>query len=202
MNDIERALSEISDIRSQLAANTRFRGYAPEAVAMLGFLSLGIMLAQLVWPESLAASNRQQVLILIAVLVASAVTMATEAITRARKQHGGMAGAMLKGMYRAQLPICLVGAAVGVVLFAHEHDLIWILPGMWQMLVGVVSFNSYSTMPKAIVWPAAWFVISGAAVMWLAGQEGHLTPLLVGVPFTVGYLSIAWILHREGVYTA
>lgn len=202
MNEIERALSEISDIRSRLAASTRFRGYAPEAVAMIGFLSLVIVLAQMFWPDTLAASNEQQVLILAAVLVASGLTIATEAITRARSQHGGMAGAMLKGMVRAQLPICLVGATVGIVLFLHERELVWILPGLWQMLVGVVSFNSYSTMPRAIIWPALWFVISGAAVMWLAGKDGQLTPLLVGGPFTVGYLSIAWILHREGAQTA
>lgn len=201
MNDIEKAISQISDIRSQLAASTRFRGYAPEAVAVIGLFSLGVMLAQLAWPEKLAVDNRQEALIWGAVLVASGLTIAAEAITRSRRQHGGMAGAMLKGVIRAQLPICAVGFVVAVMVFQHAPEAIWILPGLWQMLIGVVAFASYSTMPRAIVWPALWFLAAGAAVMWLAGEDGQFTPLMAGGPLAVGHLAIAWILHREGART-
>jgi hypothetical protein len=198
VKDIERAISEISDIRSQLAASTRFRGYAPEAVAMIGFVSLGVMLAQIAWPDSLAASDSQQVLIWGAVLVASGLTMAGEAISRSRHQHGGMAGAMLKGAIRALLPICAVGVVVAAIVFLHAPEITWLLPGLWQMLVGVGVFASYSTMPRAIIWPALWFLVAGAAMMWLAGGKGHLTPLICGGPFVAGHLAIAWILYREG----
>ena len=202
MNDIERALSDISDIRSQLAASTRFRGYAPEAVAMIGLVSLAVMLAQLAWPGTLAATNVEQVVIWAAVLVTSGATVAAEAISRSQRQHGGMAGAMMRGALRTQLRICAIGVVVPIIIHLHAPEALWIVPGLWQMLIGVVAFASYTTLPRTIIWPAVWFLVSGAAVMWLAGQDGQLTPLITGGPFVAGHLAIAWILYREGVRSA
>ena len=202
MNDIERALSEISDIRSQLAASTRFRGYAPEVVAMIGLISLAIMLAQLAWPETLATSTGQQVVIWGAVLAASGITVAAEAISRSRRQHGGMAGAMMRGAFLIQLPTTVIGVVAAIIISSHAPEALWIVPGLWHMLIGVVAFASYTTLPRTIIWPAVWFLLSGAAVMWLAGQDGQLTLLMMGGPLVVGHLSIAWILYREGVPTA
>lgn len=202
MNDIERALSDISDIRSQLAASTRFRGYAPEAVAMIGLVSLAVMLAQIAWPDRLAASNAQQVLVWGAVLVASSITVVTEAITRSRRQHGGMAGAMMRGAFRIQMPTSAIGIVVAAVVYLRAPEALWIVPGLWQMLIGVVAFSSTTTLPRTIVWPALWYLLSGTAVMWLAGQDGQLTPLMTGGPLVAGHLAIAWILYREGVQSA
>ncbi|MCX7865401.1 MAG: hypothetical protein N2423_10285 [Novosphingobium sp.] len=198
MNDIERAISEISDIRSRLAASTRFRGYAPEAVAVIGLVSLGVMLAQMVWPDLLGASSSEIALVWGAVLVASGLTMHGEAISRSRQQHGGMARAMLGGALRTALPIAFVGAVVGASVLLFAPDVAWLLPGFWQMLVGVAVFASYATMPRGIVWPALWLLGSGGLVTMLAAGYGEITPLMAGGPFVPGYLVIAWLLHRVG----
>jgi len=199
VNDIERAISEISDIRSRLAASTRFRGYAPEAVAVIGLASLAIMLAQMEWPESLAANSAQIALVWGIVLVASGLTVQGEAISRTRRQHGGMARAMLRGAMLTAMPISFAGVVLGACVLLFAPEAAWLLPGTWQMLVGIVAFSSYSTMPRGIVWPAAWFVACGALVTAWAGLSGEITPWMAGGPFVPGYLAIAWLLHREGV---
>lgn len=199
MNDIERAISEISDIRSRLAASTRFHGYAPEAVAVLSFASLAIVLAQMTWPDRLAASSAQIALVWGIVLIAAGLTVAGEAISRSRQQHGGMARAMLRGAMLTALPINFAGLVLGASVLLFAPEVAWVLPGIWQMLNGVVAFSSYSSMPRGIAWPAVWFLGCGTLVTIAAGWAGEITPLMAGGPYVPGFLAIAWLLHRQGV---
>lgn len=198
MSDVERAIAQIADIRAQIAASTRFRGYAPEMVAVIGLVSLLLMLAQIAWPARLAVNDRQQVLTWGALLVVAGLVMAIEAISRSRREHGGMAGAMLQGALRTVLPVTIVGIVVAVAVLVYAPQLCWLLPGIWQMLIGVIAFASFATMPRAIVWPAAWYICSGAAVLMTSGRLGLVTPLLAGGPFVAGHFAIAGILgiHR------
>jgi hypothetical protein len=198
VNDIDRAISEISDIRTRLAASTSFRGYAPEAVALIGLLSLAVVLAQLAWPDTLARNSAQIAVVWGVVIVASGLTMAVEAITRSRSQHGGMAGAMLRGAMRIAVPVMFVNVVLGgcVLMFAPEVS--WLLPGVWQMLVGIVAFASYPTMPRGIGWPAIWYLLCGAVVTFAAAAAQQVTPLMAGGPYVLGHLAIAWLLYKQG----
>lgn len=198
MNDVERALSEISDIRSRLAASTRFRGYAPEAVALAGLAALALVLFQLLWPRQLAQDAFGQALIWGGVLIAGSTAIGAEAIGRCRRQHGGLAQAMLFGALRVVLPVALTGVILGVAVLGFAPDAAWLLPGVWQMLIGVAAFASYASMPRSIVWPALWLVGTGALVTLFAGRDGAVSPLTAGGPIALGHLWIAWLLRGEG----
>ena len=56
MSDVENALSHIAEIRGQLAASTKFRGFAPQAVAVTGLLAVGTAGTQVMMPEVFASS--------------------------------------------------------------------------------------------------------------------------------------------------
>jgi len=199
LNDIERAISEISDIKSQLAASTRFRGYAPEAVATIGFISALLVLAQLTFPSVLAASDTQIALVWGGVLLINGCATTIEAVARSRRQHGPMAGAMLRGATLVTMPVTLIGIVIGAVVLLYAPDVTWLLPGIWQMHVGVVGFSSYSFLPHRIIWPALWYLLSGAVVLLFSAMNGSVSILLAGVPFVVGHFWIAWLLYKEGV---
>lgn len=166
-------------------------------VAAIGLVSLLVMLAQIAWPARLAADDRQQVLTWGLLLVAAGLTMAVEAIARSRREHGGMADAMLRGALRTALPVAAVGFVIAAVLLRFAPQLCWMVPGIWQMLIGVIAFASYSTMPRAIVWPALWYLCAGAGALVIAGKSGLLTPLIAGGPFCVGHFAIAWVLGLD-----
>jgi hypothetical protein len=198
MQEIDLALAQVSEIRSHLAASTRFRGFAPEALAVTGLVALLVMLAQVLWPERLAADDRQQVLVWGGGLVLSCIAMGIEAVARARRQHGGMAASMLRGSFRAVMPISLAGAMLAFAILAYTPEASRLIPGIWLMLIGLVAFSSYGAMPPAIVWAGLWYLVSGAFVLVLAGQGGKLEPWMMGVPLVAGHAAIAWILRRGG----
>lgn len=198
MNDIERAIADISDIRSQLAATTRFRGYAPELVATLGLGSAAVLIAQSLWPERLAASTFQVVLIWGGVQLTSSITSTVEAIARSRMQHGGMAWPMLRGAGLIAWPTAVTGIFAGLAVLVYRPEAAWVLPGLWQMLAGIVSISSFSTLPRKIVFAGIWFLMAGGLVSVIAARSGEVTPVMAGLPLVVGFFWVAWILRQEG----
>ena len=198
MSEVEQAIAQIADIRAQLAASTRFRGYAPEAVGVIGLLSLMIMLLQLAWPGHFAAGDRQYVLVWGLLMAAGCLLIAVEALLRTRRAKDHMARPMLLSAIRIVVPATVIAATVPLAVLAYAPQVSWIVPGVWQMLIGLVAFASYSTMPRRIVWPAAWFLLSGVVGLFLAGAQGGLTPLVAGGPFVAGHFAIAWALSDKG----
>lgn len=197
MSEVEQAIARIADIRAQLAASTRFRGYAPEAVGVVGLLSLMITAMQVVWPARYAANDQQFVLIWGLLMAAGCLLIAGEAIVRTYRASDSMAHPMLVSAMRVMLPATAMAAALPVAVLAYAPQAAWIVPGVWQMQISLVAFASYATMPRQIIWPGAWFLFSGVAGLFLAGARGGLSPLVVGVPFVVGHFAIAWALAER-----
>lgn len=197
MQDIERALAQISDIRAQMAASTRFRGYAPEVLVGIAVLSALVMLAQMLWPESLAASNLHHVVVWGSLLAVSNAAIAIEAVARSRWEHGGMASAMLHSAMRGQLPFGAAGIIIAVGIYRFAPEAAWIVPGIWQLLIALVAFSSHAILPRAIVWAGLWYSLTGTAAIVLAGQEGQFDAWMMGVPLVIGHLLIAWTLRRR-----
>lgn len=196
MNDVERALSEIADIRAHLAASTRFRGIAPEANALTCVLSLVVALAQTIWPHTLAQGAFRYVSVWAAATIASAVIVGVEAVSRTRRLHGIMSKTMLGTAIREALPFAAAALVISIVICCFSAETIWMLPGLWQILIGLLGFSVLPAMPRAIVWVAGWYFLCGSAVLAMAGWSGTLTPWMMGLPLIIGQGAVAIILRQ------
>lgn len=194
MDEVERALAQIADIRERVAAAGRFRGFAPEAMAFNALLSLGGAVAQMVWPQALAQDPVRYVAVWGAILAAMTLISASEAISRSR---GRMAEAILGAILRLLLPFAAAGVLIAVAICKFSPASAWIVPGLWQILVALAGFAAASSLPRPIVWAAGWYFVCGAIVLPL-GARGELSPWMMGAPFTVGLAGVALILHRYG----
>lgn len=196
VTDIDRALSEIADIRARLVASTRFRGIAPEANVLVSTLSLAVAAAQTMWPDALAADAFHYITVWAAVLVASAAIATVEAMSRARRLHGPMADAMLGMALREVLPFVVAEVVITVVICRLSPANVWILPGLWLLLIGLLGFSVLRSLPRAIGWVAGWYFMCGVVVLVLSGESGALTPWMMGIPLGVGQASVALVLYR------
>ncbi len=195
MHDVDRALSQIADIRSQMAASTRFRGFGPHAVALTGLLAIGVALAQTVWPAALAPDDLTFVAVWAAAAAVAIAIVASETLTRSRRLHGAMADSMIGGTLRLFLPFATAGALIAFVFVTVAPASVRLLPGLWQMLVALAGFAAIPSLPRPIVWAAGWYLLTGTIVLTLAGQSGSLSPWMMGVPFGLGQGLVAAILH-------
>ena len=90
MGDLDKALADLGDIRSRLAAGDMFCGFGPAVIAMTGGLALAMGLAQSMWPDVFAVDDRTFLLCWIIVAIVSIGLVGTEMIARTRRLHGGM----------------------------------------------------------------------------------------------------------------
>ena len=82
MKELDRALADITAIRSQLARGTEFRGYGPVTVAATGFLAVAAAALQAVWLPDPSAAPFAYVAIWVATAAISIIIIGIEMVAR------------------------------------------------------------------------------------------------------------------------
>jgi hypothetical protein len=195
MRDLDKALADIIEIRSQIAAGTAFRGYGPAAVAATG----GVALITAILQYLLLDDPTSHPLIFFVGWTAAALLSAGmiwfEMQARSRRHHSGLADAMIHQAVEQCLPAGVAGALLAVVLWKFAPEALWILPGLWQVLVSLGVFASVRSLPRTVALAGTWYFLSGFVVLLLASQTHSLSPWTMGVPFAIGQSLMAAILY-------
>lgn len=194
MRDLDKALADILVIRSRIAAETTFCGYGPSAIAATGALAFATAAAQALWLDV----NAQPLLFLAGWVAAALLAVAiigAEMLGRSRRHHSSLADALIYNAIEQFLPAGAAGAILTVVLLQLAPEALWMLPGLWQILVSLGIFASARSMPRGVVYAGAWYFVAGFATLMIASQTHALSPWLMGVPFAIGQCLVATILH-------
>ena len=194
--DLDRVLADITAIRSQVAAGTAFQGYGPTALAATGALALAATVAQAALLDDPTGRPLTFLAGWVAVAIVSIGVIGAEMLARSRRHHSGLADAMILNAVEAFLPAGAAGALLLLVLARLAPESLWLLPGLWQMLVGLGLFASLRALPRPVALAAGWYVVAGLGTI-AASAEGHvLSPWAMGLPFALGQGLLALILHR------
>lgn len=188
MQDLDQVLDDIARVRGQLAASSRFQGFAPGIVALTGLLALALA----TW-QSVGRDTGLSVWILLAAV--SALMIGTEAIVRARKLHRSMAGRLVSITLERFLPTAAAGALAGMAVLLQAPEHARLLPGLWQLLMAVGLYAVLGNLPRQMVWAAVFYYAAGTASLLLSTHSDIATAWLMGLPFGVGQLLVAGILH-------
>jgi hypothetical protein len=193
MNDLHKALGDISSIRRQVAHSTEFRGYGPATLAGTGVLAVAAAGAQALWLPDPANHVPAYLGIWIWTAVLSAALIGTEMYARTRRVHSGMADAMLRVAVEQFLPSAGAGALVTVVLVRYVPAALWMLPGLWQVIFSLGVFSSCRFLPRPMVAAGAWYLLTGLTSISLADSRA-LSPWAMGIPYGAGQMLVAGIL--------
>jgi hypothetical protein len=195
MRDLDKALADIIAIRSQIAAGTAFRGYGPATVAATGGVALFTAVAQYFW---LVNPSTQPVAFFfgwIAAALLSAALIWVEMQARSRRHHSGLADAMIHQAVEQFLPAGIAGLLLAVMLWKFAAEALWMLPGLWQVLVSLGVFASVRSLPRSVALAGAWYFIAGFIVLLLSSHSHGLSPWTMGLPFVIGQSLLAAILY-------
>jgi hypothetical protein len=197
MQDLHRALADISAIRGQMARGTVFRGYGPAALAATGSLALLAAVVQSYWIDDPLRDTRAYLTLWIVTAALAVLIVASEAIRRSRRIHDGLADDMLRAAAEQFLPAAVAGVLLTLVLVRTAEAQVWMLPGLWQILFSLGVFASCRSLPRPMIAVAIWYLATGLACLALAAGEYVLSPWAMGVPFFVGQLLAAFLLKRS-----
>jgi hypothetical protein len=164
-------------------------------VAATGLLAAVTATVQSIWLDALGRHPVVFLTVWAATAAISAALIGAETIARTRRHHGGLADAMLINAIEQALPAGVAGGAVALVLIQLAPETLWVLPGLWQVLVGLGIFASVRSLPRAVAWAGTWYVAAGVVVLALSSQTQALSPWAMGLPFVIGQLLLATILH-------
>jgi hypothetical protein len=194
MNDLHKALGEISSIRRQVARSTEFRGYGPAALAMTALLA-GVAAAVQGWRIPDAAHHLDAYL---AVWVATAVIAATitgvEVYRRSERVHSGMSDEMIRMAVEQFLPAAAAGSLITIVVLRSVPGVAWMVPGLWQVIFSLGIFASCRFLPRPMLAAGVWYLLTGLIVISF-GDARALSPWAMGVPFGIGQMMVAGILQ-------
>ena len=93
------------------------------------------------------------------------------------------------------LPAGVAGGLLTAVLLEYAPEDLWMLPGLWQLLVSLGVFASVRSLPRTVAFVGAWYFAAGFASLLLASQGHALSPWTMGLPFAIGQLLMAAILY-------
>lgn len=193
MNELNRALGEISSIRRQLARSTEFRGYGPATLATTGLVAIaaaGIQ-ARLMPDPAHHFASYLNIWIWIAVL--SAALTGVQMYTRARRMHSGMSDEMIRMAVEQFLPSVVAGVLTTIVILRYVPSAFWMLPGIWQVIFSLGVFSSCRFLPRPMLAAGAWYLLTGLICIAL-GDVRALSSWAMGIPFGAGQLLVAGIL--------
>jgi hypothetical protein len=198
MRDLDKALADILAIRTQIASGTAFRGYGPAAMAITGALAFAMTLLQHAFIEEPNADPLTFFAGWVAAAVVSVAVIGAETRARSLRHHSGLADAMIYQAIEQFLPAGIAGALLAIVLWNMAPETLWLLPGLWQILVSLGIFASLRTLPRIVMLVGAWYFIAGFVTLMIGAQSHTLSVWTMGLPFATGQLLMAAALHFAG----
>jgi len=197
MQDLERALTDISAIREQLAHTTEFRGYAPTTLAATGAFAFAVAGAQAHWLPESASHMGLFVAVWAAAAAVCVILIAFQTVQHSRRAHGGMAMAMLQSALEQFLPAVVGGGLVTVALVELAPQDLWLLPGLWHVFFALGVFASCRFLPRATFLVGVWYLACALTCLALAAPTHSNSPWVMGIPYGVGHLLVAAIMLQR-----
>ncbi|UWZ82544.1 hypothetical protein [Occallatibacter riparius] len=193
MDDLNKALGDISSIRRQMARSTEFRGYGPATLASTGFIAIVAAVAQQIWLTDPARHVLVYLGIWFTTAALSAGIIGTQMVTRAYRVHSGMADEMIHMAVEQFLPSMGAGGLVSLVLVNRAPGVAWMLPSLWLVTFSLGVFASCRFLPRLMVLAGVWYLAMGLITLGL-GDARSLAPWTMGLSYGAGQLLVAAIL--------
>jgi hypothetical protein len=193
MNDLHKALGDISSIRRQVARSTQFRGYGPATLAATGGIAILAAAAQALLLPDPASHIPAYLAVWVSTAVLSAALIGVQMVTRTHRVHSGMADEMIRMAVEQFLPSAGAGALMTIVLVGAVPSALWMLPGLWQIVFSLGVFSSCRFLPRPMVAAGVWYLLSGLSCIAF-GDIRALSPWAMGIPYGAGQLLVAGIL--------
>lgn len=195
--ELRDAIDQITTIRSQLAATEHLKSLRAIPVALSGLLAIAAAIAQTLWLEHPLDYPRRYLLLWCGAAIISGVLASVVVARRTLRCPGELSAANAWMAVRQFAPSLIVGAIVTWFVVDRIPHMLWVLPGLWQLLFGLGNLAAHRLLPAPAFLVGVTFVATGTCCLWFG--ELALDPWAMGLPFAAGQLGLAAILwwHHE-----
>jgi hypothetical protein len=188
------ALSQIADIRQQIARSQSFNGYRSMTTGLTGVIAVisAAVQRQVVPVDAIHHMNRYLTIWLIAAVL-SIVIVGVELAIRCFRSDQPLQREMSFHAIEQMTPSLVAGALLTYVITQFAGDIAWILPGIWSILFGLGVFASRRLLPKATFLVGGFYLLAG--LFMISMHHEALAAWTMGVTFGLGQIAAAALLY-------
>lgn len=194
--DVTRALADLDEVRSRLAAVQRFRGLSGPAALASGVGAAGTGLVQLVVvPHPLGAEDTARYVAIWIACLGFALAANYGALMVWLVRHwSARSRAELRTAGMTILPAIVAGGTFTAALLNRGE--IGLLPGIWCSCYALGLLSSRSMLPRPAIWVAMLFGASGAALLFAPGTNA-LSWWVMPATFGLGQIALGVLLGLD-----
>ncbi|WP_165072354.1 hypothetical protein [Paludisphaera rhizosphaerae] len=194
--ELEEALVQITEIRTQMARTEVFRGYRAVPAAFSGAVALTAATVQAIAVKDPVQNYPAYLTLWIGAAVVSGASAVAEMLIHARSSDSSLTREQT-ALAMEQFSPCLAAGGLTTLVIARScPTLVWILPGLWQIFYSLGIFATSRLLPRPMLLVAVFYGLTGLATLAAAQGEWAMNPIAMGLPFSVGQFLAAAILHR------
>ncbi len=194
--DVARAIADLDEVRSRLAAVQRFRGLSGPAAVASGIAALAsgiVQFAILPHPATTADAARYVAIWIACLAFALAVNYGALAMWLVRN-WSSRARTELRTAAIAVTPAVVAGGAFTAALLARNE--IGMLPGTWALCYALGLLASRAMLPRGTSSVALAFAAIGAALLFAPGTNA-LVWWVMPLTFGLGQIAIGILIERD-----
>jgi hypothetical protein len=199
--EVSRAIADLEEVRTRLAAVQRFRGLSGGAAFASGVAAIvsGVIQAASIPVPATPADGARYVTIWIACLACSLAVNYGAIVLWIARHWSVRSRVELKTVGMSFLPSVVAGGLF-TAAFVLRGEL-GLLPGMWCLCYALGLISSRAMAPPGIGWIAALFATSGAALLFAPGSNA-LAWWVMPATFGLGQIVIGFLVSRDAVEEA
>jgi hypothetical protein len=193
--ELREALTQIYEIRQQVAQTEVFRGYRAASVAFTGLIALVGACAQSVLIPDPSRDVPGYLILWIGAAALGMTVTGAEMLWRCRNSWSTytiVTHSLAVGQF---MPAIVAGGLVTFVLAAFAPEVLWLLPGLWSIFFSLGIFASFRLLPRATFLVALFYLVAGLLTLALGQGPLAFSPWAMGLPFGVGQFFAAGVLY-------
>jgi hypothetical protein len=194
--EVSRALADLEEVRTRLAAVQRFRGLSGGAAFASGLAAMGAGLVQLLTVAHPHAPDEQvrYVTIWTACLAFSLVVNYGAILIWFARNWSVRSSFQLRTVGTTILPSIVAGGLFTAAFVMRDQ--LGLLPGMWCLCYALGLIASRAMAPPGIGWIATLFAASGTALLF-APEDNALSWWVIPATFGIGQVLTGFLVVRD-----
>jgi hypothetical protein len=193
--ELRDALSQIAEIRAQIALSQVFRGYRSFSAVVSGVFAILAAAIQQRWVPHPAAHPGAYLFIWLGAATASLLLIGVEMAWRCRRMNSEIQTRLTMLAVESFMPSLVAGALLTAVVYLMVPTLFRLLPAFWMLFFSMGAFALSRILPRATFWSGAYYLAAGIISLALSNGEHTLDPWVMGAIFGVGQFVTAGILY-------
>lgn len=196
--ELDEALSQISQIRQQMARTALFRGYRSATAAFSGVVAIAAAFAQQLFVADPSVNVKAYLTVWFVAAILCVAVAALEMTIRCVKSRSGLQKELTLEAAEQFIPSLVAGAllTLALTLFDPEHHHARLFPALWAILFSLGIFASRRVLPKPVALVGGYYMFAGLLAIALPGTGREaLSPWTMALIFAPGQFFAAFILY-------